>query len=366
MKKVRILPSLLLGLALTGCMAGAPRTPGAAGEATGTEEPSGPLSIEVPIGEITPEPTSGYTADIASAAARVSPAVVGLSVRLAVHDDSESVSGLGTGVMVHSDGYILTNHHVAGTAEEINVVFYDGSSVPGTTIWSDSVLDLAVVKCEGGPYATAVLGDANTLVVGQTVLAIGTPLDLSFQHTVTAGIVSAVNRALEVPTEEGVSFMEELIQTDAPINPGNSGGPLCDLNGAVVGITTLKVSGAEGLGFAIPINVCRAIVEKITREGGYETPYMGLMAIDSAIARFYGKEVGRGITVLSVDPEGPAYACGIRQGDILVSIDGQIIETMTRLREITYAAGAGGELTLTWLRDGQSMTATCRLIARPG
>jgi serine protease Do len=359
-------PFLLFVLLISGCARVPPGETqfGATTAPPPTQTPAPILPADQPITEITPAPLA-VPPDMSSAAASVSPAVVGLAVRKGEADDPSAVNGLGTGVMVHPDGYLLTNHHVAGSAQAIEVVFYDGTTVPGKRVWSDAALDLAVVRCEGGPYATAPLGDTNSLRVGQPVLAIGTPLDLSFQHTATAGIVSAVDRTLEIPAEQGVSFMEQLIQTDASINPGNSGGPLCDINGYVVGITTIKVTGAEGLGFAIPINICRPIMEKIIAEGKYVTPYMGLMAIDRTIARFYGYEVEQGITALNVDPEGPAYACGIRQGDTLLMIDGEAVETMAELRERTYTAGAGSELSLTWSRDGETMTGVCRLIERP-
>jgi S1-C subfamily serine protease len=196
------------------------------------------------------------------------------------------------------------------------------------------------------------------------VVAIGTPLDLAFQQTVTAGIVSAVNRSLMVPGEGTTNYMQQLIQTDASINPGNSGGPLCNSDGEVVGINTVKVSGAEGIGFAIPINLCRTIIDQVLADPNYKSPYLGLVAIDANIARYNGEQVTEGIWVLSADPNGPAYSCGIRAGDCLLTLNDQPLTTMTGLRQLLYSTGAGTQIQLTWQRDGTTMSGRCVLDPR--
>jgi S1-C subfamily serine protease len=305
-------------------------------------------------------PMAAYTpldGGIPAVVERVSPAVVGIAVTTTQKTEfgGQTVEGLGTGVFVDTRGYILTNNHVTGSATQIDVVLQDGSRVPGKTVWSDKAMDLAVVKAEGGPYPAAEMGTSQNLKVGDTVVAIGTPLTLNFQHTVTSGIVSALRRTLKVPTGDGLSFMEELIQTDAPINPGNSGGPLCDMSGRIVGINTLKVTEAEGIGFAIPIEVAKPIVQKVEAEGGYTTPYLGLYAIDAEIARYYGQTgITKGILLIESDPDGPAYAAGLRKGDLITHMDGQPVDTVLMMRQVIYSHKPGEAVRVRWERDSQT------------
>lgn len=295
---------------------------------------------------------------------RLSPSVVGLAVT--VGTGNESVEGLGTGFFVDKSGYILTNHHVAGDAESITVVMHDGSKIDAHTVWSDQVLDLAVVKCDnGGPFVPVTLGSIDNIKVGEPVAAVGTPLDLSFQHTVTAGIVSGMNRTLQVPTAKGISFLEELIQTDASINPGNSGGPLVTLDGEVIGINTIKVEDAESMGFAIPADLAQPIVARILAEGYFQAPYVGVTVIDKDIARYYGSNVEKGLAVLGVDPEGPAYDTGIREGDVLLAVENVKPDTVLAFRRRVYAAAIGESITLQWSRGNMIMEGECILTERP-
>lgn len=297
---------------------------------------------------------------------RVSPAVVGLSVLTTRPQDDQLVEGIGTGFFVDRQGYILTNNHVAGNAQAIQVVFADGDKQTGQCVWSDAALDLAVVKVEGGPYPFVTMGDSSTLRVGDEVVAVGTPLTLQFQHTVTSGIVSALRRTLSVPSDNYVAFMEELVQIDASINPGNSGGPLCDMNGNVVGINTLKVTEAEGIGFAIPIEIATPIVQRIVTEGSYEAPYLGLYVIDAEIARYYGQEVQNGLYVINVDANGPAAALGLKEGDCITAVNGQTVETALALRRIIYSCRVGDSIEIRWKTDdAQEHSADVTLIAKP-
>ena len=301
---------------------------------------------------------------IANTVKALAPSVVGLAVTMGSGDDS--VQGLGTGFFVDKTGYLLTNHHVAGEATAITVVLNDGTRIPGKTVWSDSVLDMAVVKTESdGPFVPVTLGSLAERSVGDPVVAIGTPLDMSFQHTVTAGIISGLNRTLQVPTASGLSFLEELIQTDASINPGNSGGPLVTLDHTVIGINTVKVQDAEGMGFAIPADLAQPIVEKIVKTGSFITPYVGLTVIDGDIARYYGREVEKGLSVLNVDPQGPAYAAGIRTGDVLTAINGNEPTTVLDFRRRIYAAGVGEKLDLTWQRGKEVFSGAMNLTEKP-
>jgi len=351
MQKMKITAVLLGILLLAGCSTAAP----------------------VPT-ETTTQPSQGVQAQqtlffrrengITGMISRLSPSVVGLAVTVGAGADS--TEGLGTGFFVDESGYILTNHHVAGEAASITVVMEDGSRLAAHRVWSDQVLDLAVVKCdEGGPFTPVTLGSVEQVKVGDPVAAVGTPLDLSFQHTVTAGIVSGMNRTLQVPTSAGLSFLEELIQTDASINPGNSGGPLVTLEGKVIGINTVKVEDAEGMGFAIPADLAQPIVKRIIDEGSFSAPYVGVTVIDQDIARYYGREVEKGLAVLNVDPEGPAHAAGMRQGDVLLNVEETSPETVLAFRRRVYDAAIGDTLTLRWSRGGTMMEGKCTLTERP-
>ncbi len=350
--------AVLLAVLLAGC--GSPANSGATASPTATVEQN--LDTE-PERVSTILPASG----IPSVVEKVSPAVVGLAVTVASAQSGQTVEGLGSGVIVDSKGYILTNNHVVGNADTITVVMEDGSQLPGRNLWTDAALDLAVVKVDAdGALPYAQMGSSQSLRVGDTVVAIGTPLTLNFQHTVTAGIVSALRRTLKVPTDGGLSFMEELIQSDAPINPGNSGGPLCDSAGRVVGINTLKVTEAEGIGFAIPIEVAEPIVERIKKDGTYTTPYVGLFTIDGEIARYYGETaVTGGVLVINVDPDGPGAAAGFQQGDLLTHLDGQTVDTVLKMRQVLYAHKPGEQIAARWERNGRVNETAIALTSKP-
>ena len=358
--RIRAAAALLCVAALLCACGGAARAP------SPTPLPTATSGLQVgpnPISAITP-----LTGGIPDVVSQVSPAVVGLAVTTTEQTEfgGQTVEGLGTGVFVDSRGYILTNNHVTAGSQEIAVVLQDGSRVRGVTVWSDKALDLSVVKAEGGPYPAAQMGSSQNLRVGDAVIAIGTPLTLNFQHTVTSGIVSALRRTLKVPTGDGLSFMEELIQTDAPINPGNSGGPLCDMSGKVVGINTLKVTEAEGIGFAIPIEVARPIVERVEADGKYETPYLGLYAIDMEIARYYGQTgLSGGVLLIEADQDGPAFAAGLRKGDLITHMDGQPVNTVLAMRQVIYSHRPGEAVTIRWERNTQTGETAVTLARKP-
>jgi S1-C subfamily serine protease len=275
---------------------------------------------------------------------------------------TESQFGVGSGVIVSPDGYILTNYHVAGGRNNrIIVSLSDGRNVDGETVWSDSVLDLAVVKVNQNGLPTAALGDASTLSVGEPAIAIGNPLGLDFQRTVTSGIISAINRTISIETENGINYMEDLIQTDASINPGNSGGPLLNSRGEVIGINTVKVTSAEAMGFAIPINVAKPVVEKLVNTGTFTEAYMGLFAYDKALLPFVDagiEDIEEGIYVAHIDEEGPAYKAGLRLGCIIREIDGNKINTMLKLRTIIFSKNPGDTIMVTHLTHGEDKWVT--------
>lgn len=314
--------------------------------------------------------TLPITATVAKAA---TPGVVGVSVLRvdsgAIFDRNTAEKwGVGSGVIVSPDGYILTNHHVAGgPSERIVVSFYDGRNLDGITVWSDPVLDLAVVKVNGSGLKPLPLGDANTLQVGETAIAIGNPLGLQFQRTVTSGIISALNRTIKLDEEQGGNYMEDLIQTDASINPGNSGGPLLNSKGEVVGINTVKVASAEGIGFAVPVNIAIPIIRQYTSTGDFKEPYLGVFAYDKEVIPYLHEDVylDNGVYVVNVDEGGPAYKNGIRLGCIIKQIDGESVSTMLQLRTYLYNKRPGDTVYIKHLMDGKDVTVPVVLGQKP-
>lgn len=305
------------------------------------------------------------TADVPAApdiAARTMPSVVGVSSVAKSHSFSApaSTQSMGSGVIVSEDGYILTNHHVIGHSADIFVTLSDGRTVRGKKIWSDAALDIAIIKTEETGLTPATLGDSSTLLVGESVLAVGNPLSLQFQRTVTAGIVSATNRILYM--QDNGTLMEDLIQTDASINPGNSGGPLVNMRGEVIGINTVKAQDAEGMGFAIAINLCRPIVERAVKEGTYEIPYLGLYAYDSETARYLQIEVPKaGLYISEVAPGSPARFAGLTKGDSITAIDGKPLSRMAELREKLLSYRVGDTVKLEIERNGTPFTTEIQL-----
>lgn len=267
--------------------------------------------------------------------------------------------GVGSGIIVSPNGYILTNSHVVGDgqAKNINVLFENGDKMPGKVLWNDAVLDLAVVKVEANGLPAADLGDSDSLGVGQLAVAIGNPLGLDFQRTVTSGVISGLNRSIRI---NKYNVIENLIQTDASINPGNSGGPLLNNKGEVIGINTVKIKSeaAEGLSFAIPINVAKPIIESIIKQGDFKTVYIGFKGLEIEIyERRMGVDLGvdNGVIVITVLPNSPADKADLRPGDILTKIDNQEIESMDQIKKILYKYKKGDKATLTIIRNGKEM-----------
>lgn len=289
--------------------------------------------------------TKTEVSPITAIAKKVMPAVVGIRTTEYREDmffRKRKVEGVGSGVIVDKSGYILTNNHVANKeASEIQVYLADGRILTGTTLWTDPGLDLSIVKIEADNLTVAETGDSDKIQVGETAVAIGNPLGLRFERSVTAGIVSALNRS--IPIEEN-RVMEDLIQTDASINEGNSGGPLINSEGKIIGVNTVKVKTAEGMGFAVPINVAVPVIKSFIETGNFITPYIGISALDKEIASFYGYEIKKGVFVAKIDRDGPAYKAGIREEDIILEIDGSPINSLTALKRSIFSAGADNEI----------------------
>ena len=253
---------------------------------------------------------------------RASKSVVNISTVKLVHNtfyQAVPVAGMGSGTIIDKNGLILTNNHVVGGAEKINVTLWNNEVLEGTIVGLCAVHDIAVVRVNGKDLPAAELGDSDKLRVGQRVYAIGNPFGLAGGPSVTSGVVSAVNRTIE--SERGL--IENLVQTDASINPGNSGGPLLDIEGKVVAISTAIIPFAQGIGFAIPINSAKTCTNDMVSEGGSRRPWLGVigLSITVEIARYYGLPVDHGVLVTKVAEGSPAYEAGMADGDIILELD---------------------------------------------
>lgn len=262
--------------------------------------------------------------------------------------------GLGTGMIVSENGYILTNWHVAGGKySNCYVTLENASTYNGSVVWADEDLDLAIIKISASNLKYVKLGDSDNIKIGSQVYAIGNPIGVEFQRTVTSGIISGINRTIKIEEENKVSYMEDLIQTDATINPGNSGGPLINSKGEVIGINTVKITDAEGIGFAVPINIIKPIIEKFTKTGEFTEAYLGIFAYDKNVIPYLDSslEFDSGIYVAQVSTDGPSYYSGLRVGDIITKIDERAINKMSELRNYIYTKNVGDEVSLTILRN---------------
>jgi len=238
--------------------------------------------------------------------------------------------GFGTGFLVSND-VVVTANHVVQNLESVEVMSPGGDVTVGEVVGADPEYDVALVRARGLSGARPiVLGDSDKLRVGEVVLAMGYPLGLLDQPTVTMGVISAVGRTISTP----VGVMEGLIQTDAAINPGNSGGPLINLRGEVVGMNTAIVMGAQGIGFAVPINLVKLVIEEITRFGRVIKPRLGIYGteISRSLSRYYRLGTDKGILVVKVLPGSPADDVGIRQGDVIIAIDDVELGSVTQLK----------------------------------
>ena len=265
------------------------------------------------------------------------------------------VEGIGSGSVVSKDGYIVTNSHVVsdGEAKEINVLFNNGETAPAELIWNDASLDLAVIKVasDNKNLKAIDIGDSDEIGVGDRVVAIGNPLGFELQSTVTSGIISGLNRSVSFNT--GVQ-MDGLMQTDAAINSGNSGGALLNSKGELIGINTAKAGNSDGIGFAIPINTVKPVIDKIRENGKFDSVYLGItgQSLDYLRQLQYLKDnikAKSGIYVVSVFTDDS----NIREGDIIKEIDGKAVKDMGALKKLLLAYNVGDTVKLTIERDGK-------------
>lgn len=285
-------------------------------------------------------------------------------------NNSEVVLGLGSGIIISENGYILTNEHVSGGKySNCYVTLEDGKSYNGSVVWSDSNVDLSIIKIEAYKLDYMELGDSDNLYLGQDVYAIGNPVGFEFQRTVTKGIVSGINRTLKIEDNENPEnsvYMEDLIQTDSTINEGNSGGPLINLNGKVIGINSVKLSSAEGMGFAVPINIVKPILEKLLQTEKFDEAYLGIFGYDREVIPYLREniEIENGIYVAKVVVDGPAYGLNIKTGDIILKIDDYEINKMSDLKRYIYKKNPGEEVKLLIKRDNQEFEITVKLSSK--
>lgn len=321
----------------------------------------------------------GYSDTAVGVANKVQPSIVAITVEYSVSSVFNKTSGTatakGSGIIISEDGYILTNNHVVnsstsssnyfyeiGEANKLTVKLYnDDTEYSGEIIGTDSQTDLAVIKIDKTGLTAAELGDSNNVQVGEFTMAIGSPLGLD--NSVTAGIVSAINR--EVEDEDGNKFIT--IQTDAAINSGNSGGALVNSKGQVIGVNTLKLSGTgvEGVGFAIPINSTKSIYEQLIQYSKVKRPYIGISGRDLDEDTAKKNNLVVGIYILSVEEFSAAEKAGIRPGDVIIEANGTSIKTMDELNEIKNKKQIGDTLKLKISRNGSEKNITVTLQEQP-
>ncbi len=337
------------------------------------------ITVSTNNSNFNPENVNTYQVSLSSfsdtgvqVAQKVLPSVVGIKVTYPVKSywsgNSSTVSAAGSGVIISSDGYILTNNHVVsasssessyysiGEATEITIKLYnDETSYPATVVGTDAKTDLAVLKIDKTDLTAAEIGDSDSVLVGEWCMAVGDPLGM--ESSVSSGLVSALNR--EVTDEDGKKY--HVIQTDAAINSGNSGGALVNSKGQVIGINTIKVSGAgiEGLGFAIPINSTISVTNDLIKYNKVIRPYMGVACVsitDEVIKANPRANLTKGVYIRTVASFSPAEQAGLQAGDIMIAIDDQQILTYDEMTAIKDSHKVGDTITIKYIRNGSTKT----------
>ena len=290
--------------------------------------------------------------------------------------NTEQVSSQGSGVIYKKDGeyaYIVTNTHVINGANKLDIRLADGTKVPGEIVGTDTYSDIAVVKISSEKVsAVAEFGDSSQLTVGETAIAIGSPLGSEYANTVTQGIVSSLNRTVSLKSEDGQAISTKAIQTDTAINPGNSGGPLINIQGQVIGITSSKIAtnggtSVEGLGFAIPSNDAIKIIEQLENNGKVTRPALGIQMVNLSNLSTTDLQklklpdgITSGVAVRSVQSNMPANG-HLEKYDVITKVDGNPITSATELQNALYSHSVGDEMTITYYRNGKEETTTIKL-----
>lgn len=324
-------------------------------------EEESPLDEE--IGVVTPGPEPFFETDRIGVVEKVMPAVVGVNshqyiTRFGERQFEEVESG--SGVIISADGYIVTNQHVIENAEEVTVVIPGMGRYEAEVVGADSLTDLALLRIEETGLTYMPLGDSEQVRVGESVLAIGNPLGL--QQTVTAGIISAVNRQVRLP---GTEYAHTFIQTDALVNPGNSGGPLVNMNAEIIGINTAKVAliGVEGIGLSIPSNTVKRVIDDFKEYGKVLRPHLGVLIEDWI--DFEEKAPEMGIHILEIVPGSPADQAGLMPGDVIAAVNRQEVKFLAQLFDRLLAYYPGDTVKITFYRDGEQNETDLTLGERP-
>ena len=316
-------------------------------------------------------PTEGAT-HVADIAVKVTPSIVNIDIRTApqrgLFFDTGPQEGTGSGVIYKEDGYIITNNHVIQDAQEITVRLASGQELTGTNVGADPETDIAVVKIDKTGLPVLQLGDSDKLVVGELCVAVGSPF--GFEQSVTAGIVSALNRNISADSSNGVTVLTDLIQTDAAINPGNSGGALCDSSARLIGINAVIASaagGSEGVGFAIPINTARKVADDLIAGRPVSHSYIGILGqtVTDTIAEQYELPVSDGAYITRVVPDGPADKAGIKTGDIIVEVDGETVKGMDEVIGEVRGRNVGDTISVTYYDGNEKKTVDVTLEEKP-
>lgn len=306
-------------------------------------------------------PRDSFSETVVRVVESIGPAVIGVRRTSRARD---LYDGAGSGVIISPDGYALTNNHVVRGAGRVEGVLEDGSVVAAEIVGADPDTDLALLRLGGRGHRSAALGDSNVLKVGELSIAIGNPLGL--QATVTVGVISALRRTLR---GDGGRLIEDVIQTDAALNPGNSGGALVDAHGAVVGINTAVIGGAQGLCFAVPSNTAQAVVPELMRNGRVARGWFGIggqtQELSRALVRRLGLEVASGVLVVAVTSGGPAELAGLRAGDVVLKLDSQPTPSVDAIHKLLGRERIGRRVSLQILRDGAIVRLDLDVTERP-
>jgi len=329
--------------------------------------PNRQLSFPADADRFEQEALDAYSRAVMHAAQAVGPSVVKIEATRAPSrgrrrdERGREDGGGGSGFAFTPDGLVLTNDHVVEGAARVVVSLPDGRDAEADLVGNDPETDLAVLKITARDPAVAVLGDSSLLRAGQLVVAVGNPYGL--QHTVTAGVVSALGRSLRARSGR---LMDNIIQTDAALNPGNSGGPLVDTRGRVVGINTAMILGGQGLSFAVPVNTARLVIPALLRDGCVRRSYIGIGVQDvpllRRVVRFFRLPAESGVLIVSVEPGSPAAAAGLRDGDILIAWSGEPVAGADDLHRVLNAEQIGRQAEMTVIRGA----APHRLAIVPG
>ncbi|MCR8432630.1 MAG: trypsin-like peptidase domain-containing protein [Candidatus Korarchaeota archaeon] len=271
--------------------------------------------------------------------------------------------GIGSGFIIHEEGHVITNYHVIAEAEILKAIIPTGEIVDATILGGDPRFDIAILDLKGGGYKAVKLGNSDNLKVGQLVVAVGYPLGLLGEPTVTLGVISALNRTIRAPN----ITLENLIQTDAAINPGNSGGPLATIDGEVIGVNTAIVPYAQGIGFAIPINIAMRVYKDIMEFGRVVLPWLGVYvtSINKPIATLYGFSVLSGALVVRVVPHSPASRSGLRPGDIIIRVGKSEVRSADDLSALVRMHRIGETIEVEFIRGREKRSVGVELEPPP-